>query len=748
MAKVAHAIALTGCALLLLLFVQLQVNFDLQNAFLDRVQSVFVTVVPLNLRQSSAPSSSDYVLGVGKADITGPVVQVDLMGYANSSQIGTGLRQRLNSRAFIIGSPTDPNERVLYLVLDTQSGDTAIRNGILEGLQALGSDYAMYTASNVAVTGTHSHSGPGAWLNYLLPQVTTLGFLPQSYQAIVNGTLLSIQRAHESLTPGTLTFGSTELQDANANRSPYAYLANPADERARYSADVDKTMTMLNFQRSSDSKTMGVLTWFPVHGTSMYGNNTITTADNKGVAAHLFEQSPPDNAADGFVAGFSQSNVGDTTPNVNGAWCEDGTNVQCSFEQSLCGTTNPSSEACHGRGPFYGLNDGGTASALEIGRRQHAGAAGLLTSLQAGSGSTAISGNVRSFHQFRDFSNFTFTMANGSVVTTCSGALGYGFAAGTTDGPGAFDFRQNTTDGQGNPLWLAARAALHQPSREQIECQRPKEILLDAGATLIPYQWAPNIVDLQVMRVGQLLIIVSPGEATTMSGRRWKESLGAAATNMSLTGSSEPLVVLGAPANSYTHYIATPEEYGVQRYEGASTLYGQWTINAYINSTTDLLPYLADSPPSVSLDAGPSPPDNRGNSLDFNSPVVYDGALGSPFGDVLTDVNSTPYHVGDNVVAVFQGANPRNDFHLEGTYAAVQSADNGETVADDMSWELLMEWKQTDTVTGASHTTLTWTVPEGTAPGQYKLVYNGDSKTPITGSIKSFTGTSGTFTVA
>jgi neutral ceramidase len=57
----------------------------------------------------------------------------------------------------------------------------------------------MYGQHNVAVTGTHSHAGPGAWFNYLLPQITTFGFDKQSYQAIVDGAVLSIQRAQESL---------------------------------------------------------------------------------------------------------------------------------------------------------------------------------------------------------------------------------------------------------------------------------------------------------------------------------------------------------------------------------------------------------------------------------------------------------------------------------------------------------------------------------------------------------------------
>ena len=155
---------------------------------------------PLLANTRAAPTGDKYLIGVGKADITGPVVEINFAGYAALAQTGTGLRQRLYSRAFIVGDVNNPDDRFVYLILDTQSGDTAVRYGILEGLTALGSGYSMYGQSNVAVTGTHSHSGPGAWFNYLLPQVTSLGFDKQSYQAIVDGALLSIKRAHESLT--------------------------------------------------------------------------------------------------------------------------------------------------------------------------------------------------------------------------------------------------------------------------------------------------------------------------------------------------------------------------------------------------------------------------------------------------------------------------------------------------------------------------------------------------------------------
>lgn len=333
-------------------------------------------------RATTTPAGDKYLIGVGKADITGPVVEINFAGYASPAQTGTGLRQRLYSRAFIVGDVARPQDRFAYLVIDTQGGDTAVRNGILEGLKALGGDYAaLYGASNVAVTGTHSHSGPGAWFNYLLPQVTSLGFDRQSYQAIVDGAVLSVRRAHDSLSEGYLDLGTVNVTDANLSRSLYAYLANPAEERARYGDEtVDKELTLLRFRRASDLKDVGVLTWFPVHGTSMLENNTHVSADNKGVAAYLFEQSVKGagNAAEGFVAGFSQANVGDTTPNVLGAYCDDGSGQMCSLEQSTC--ADGKSQSCHGRGPEFQKLDLGVSSCFEIGRRQFAAAKSLYVS--------------------------------------------------------------------------------------------------------------------------------------------------------------------------------------------------------------------------------------------------------------------------------------------------------------------------------------------------------------------------------
>ncbi|ODH13914.1 hypothetical protein ACO22_06804 [Paracoccidioides brasiliensis] len=706
-----------------------------------------------------------FLLGTGRADITGPVVEINFMGYADMNQVGTGLRQRIYSRAFIVGSVKDPDNCFIYLVLDNAMGDTAIRKGILDGLAEMGDEYSRYGKMNVAVTGTHSHSGPGAWMNYLLPQITSLGFDKQSYQAIVDGALLSIRRAHESLAPGCLTFGSTVVEEGAINRSPSAYLANPEEERNRYSSDVDNTLTLLKFDRLSDLKTVGILTFFPVHGTSLFGNNTLVTGDNKGVAAYLFERSVrgDDSYADNFVAGFSQSTVGDTTPNTLGAWCEDGSDVRCTFNESTCGGKNG---ACHGRGPYFRETDQGAKSCFEIGRRQYTAAKDLVEKMSATSTKIKGAQNVAAIHTFNNFSNFTFTspLDSSRVLKTCNASLGFSFAAGTTDGPGVFDFTQNGTDSSTeNPFWYIARSLIHAPSEEQKECQKPKVILLDVGSVNEPYPWSPNIVDIQLLRVGQVVIIVSSGEASTMAGRRWKEAIARSATDV--LNISDPIVVLGGPANTYVHYITTEEEYGVQRYEGASTLHGPHTLAAHMNLTLTYLPYLGDPSYTMKLPplpAGPSPPINTNTSYSFISPVVLDTApLLMSFGDVISSPDeSKTYKPGETVNTTFVGANPRNNLRLEGTFVTVefleQTSNTWEVVRDDFDWTLVYHWKRINSVLGISYVTVEWLIdddfysigdPRRLKSGTYRMRYFGDSKN-LNGDISKFEGVSGTFQVA
>ena len=155
--------------------------------------------------------------------------------------------------------------------LDIAMGDTGVRRSIVGNITNQFS--GIYTNENIAFVGTHQHSGVGGYLENLLPQVTSLGYVKQSADAIVTGTVLAVQRAHANLAPGRLSLGNTTILDANINRSPTAYLQNPASERTRYEFDQDKDMTLLRFD-DNNGNARGFLSFFAVHGTSLYEART------------------------------------------------------------------------------------------------------------------------------------------------------------------------------------------------------------------------------------------------------------------------------------------------------------------------------------------------------------------------------------------------------------------------------------------------------------------------------------------
>ncbi|KAI0644858.1 Neutral/alkaline nonlysosomal ceramidase [Trametes meyenii] len=689
--------------------------------------------------------SAQYLLGLGIADITGPVVETNMMGYANLPQTDTGLHMRQRSRAWIVADAANPSDRVVFINADIAMGDTGIRRSIVS---ALSSQFpGLYTNENIALSSTHQHSGVGGYLEDLLPQLTALGYVKETADAIVAGTVLAVQRAHASLAPGKLSLGNTTVVDGNRNRSPSAYLANPAEERARYEFDQDKDFSLLRFDDASGNA-RGFLSFYAVHGTSIYENNTLVSSDNKGMAAYLYEASVEPDAMPGnntFVAGFAQSNVGDTSPNTLGAFCEspgqpwDG--QACDFEHSTCGNKT---EDCHGRGPGFRISD--FESNRIIAQHQVDGAHALMNG-----GLAPVAGPVKWVHTYMNMSFRSFQLPNGTTVQTCPPAMGFSFAGGTTDGPGAFDFIQgdNSSNPQ-NPFWEIVKGAVTPfPNQQQTDCQFPKPILLNTGFAHFPYEWSPNTVDIQMLRIGQLVILVMPGELTTMSGRRIREALRAKLIAEGVVGDDAYVVVAG-PANTYAHYVATREEYAVQRYEGASTIFGQWTLDSYIDKYSSLVSFLgADAKGQPASD--PAPADQTSKAISLRTGVVFDAAgIGRNFGDVLTDVRtSSPYKAGEAVIATFVGANPRNNLRLEQTFLTVDQLVAGQwkAVRSDSHPSTTYQWARTSTILGTSTVNITWVVEDGTPSGTYRLTYFGDSK-PLIGDITPFVGHSSNFTIS
>lgn len=688
-----------------------------------------------NFQDFSTLSSDlgNYQIGAGIYDITGPIVDVGFMGYGTPSQVGAGLSFRLRARAYVFVDPTT-QKRIAFVSTDSCMVFTAVKQEVVAKLQSIYGN--IYSDDNVLLTGIHTHSGPAGYSDYVLYNIMSMGFHHRNFDTIVSGIVASITMAHENLSKGgSIYFNVGQLFNSSISRSPTAYANNPTWEKDMYKdGNTDKNMTLLRLEDENGNE-LGSINWFAVHGTSMNHSNKLVSGDNKGYASYLFEKlkngvtTKPGFGS--FVAAFSQTNSGDVSPNTKGAFCDNG--EPCEEAHSTCGGT---SENCHG----YGPGDTDFESTLIIGDNQFEKAVELYESA-----TEKLTGPIDYIHTFINMGNITVSAefsGSGKTEYTCSGSLGDSFAAGTTDGPGEFDFTQGNTS---NPYWNFIGHFLHKPSPQEIKCQGVKPILLDTGSVTFPALWTPQVLPIQLYRIGQLFIIAPPGEFTTMAGRRLRNTVRSALID---NGIKDPVVVIAALANAYSHYVTTYQEYLVQRYEGASTLYGPYTLAAYQQEFHSLAVALAKGQ-SSNYPAGTPPPTVPVDWWESSNDDDGDDDIFCSFGKPSSDVQST-YKRGMTVSVTFESANPSRDYRIQDTYLTVEKLNN------QGDWEVILTDGDAETRLMASYkffnypcqwdATIQWDIPTSAQSGTYRIQTFGSSKEPFRG-LKPYVGTSSSFIV-
>ncbi|XP_071828827.1 putative neutral ceramidase C [Apostichopus japonicus] len=689
------------------------------------ISCVFAFILGVALGQDP-----NFIVGVGIEDVTGPAADVNMMGYAHPGQTSRGIHTRLYSRAFIFCEVGNSDKCEVFVVVDFAMGATAINIGVFERLKTLYG--SMYTEKNVAICGTHTHSGPAGYLQYFVFDATSQGFVHDAYDNLVEGIFQSIRIAHENRAPSFVYHSTGELLDANINRSPYAYEANPANERARYTHDVDKVMTVLKIL-GEDMSDRGLISFFPVHPVSMNNTNRLLSSDNKGYASYIIEMEKNPGTFHGqgdFVAAFANTNQGDVSPNLEGAKCLD-TGEDCDRITSTC---NGRTALCVGVGPGKDMFE----STKIIGERQANKAMELYNS--AGH---LLDGTVGFVHQHVDMTDFDVELDGGGTVKTCKGAFGYSFAAGATDGAGFFPFTQSETETMPY-LEVLRDALLKEPSAELVACQAPKPVLLPIGEMHTPWEWAPSIIDTQMLRLGEFVIIVVPAEFSTMAGRRLRETITDYLENDGLSGAAAEIVGL---SNTYSDYVVTEEEYQTQRYEAASTIFGPNTLRAYQQQYTYLSEKLMEGSqptqgppiPNLLAEMGTTLADPEGDEDDVN---IVTG-LGPKIGELIMDTDAK-YRQGGVAMATFIAGNPRNDvFRMrDDTFLKVQRrvglGNNWNDVYTDADFCTRFLWDRASTSRrggSVSHATVVWDIPLDQTLGDYRLAHKGYRKDSVKGDI-------------
>ncbi|GGL07673.1 neutral/alkaline ceramidase [Mangrovihabitans endophyticus] len=670
---------------------------SLRTRLLAVSSAVLLLVTALTGGPAPAAPPGGYLVGVGIGDITGEAAEVGMLGYADPGQTTAGLASRQWARAFVVADAA--GRHVAFVSTEIDFVSQAVQQEVLRRLAAEHGD--VYGDANVVITATHTHSGPGGFSEYTLWNLTTFGFEAPVFEAIVSGIVRAIDAADASLAPGTVKIAEGTLRGANVNRSLPAFRADPPADQARFPDAVDTRMTVLRFEQGGTG--VGMIDFFPTHGTSMTPSNHLISADNKGYAAHLIEDGVHgvDWAHRGaFVAAFAQTNAGDMSPNLRD-------------------------------GGALGPTDDEFENTRIIGQRQADKAQELYASA-----TEELTGPIDFRGRYVDFSDVEVSGAytpDGQPHHTCPGALGQNFTAGAEDGPGPPIVDEG--DMRTNPLLLLAGIVVNPTPPDVRACQAPKQVFLGTGSQHPP--WTPQVMPLQVLRIGQLAVTTAPGEFTIVAGQRVRDAVDA-----ELSGVTTHQILAGY-ANTYAGYVATPEEYDLQHYEGAATHFGRYTGPAYEQELAKLAAALRDGRTTPSTVRPPALPQNR---ISARPGVVLDTPpLGKSFGSVLVQPGAA-YGRGATVRVDFVTGHPNNNLRDEGTFVEIQRQAGGQwhTVVTDSEWQTTYRWEREYLSVSTAH--ITWTVPADTPAGTYRVVHHGDAKN-LLGVITPFTGASRAFTV-
>ncbi|MFP5218935.1 MAG: neutral/alkaline non-lysosomal ceramidase N-terminal domain-containing protein [Actinomycetes bacterium] len=372
----------------------------------------------------------------------------------------------------------------------------------------------------------------------------------------------AVREAHAAKEPAKAAWGSARVSGVNRNRSIEAHLANHGMDLAYGQGSASdhphgeqaSVDDVLRVLRVDDVDGEPLSAWveFPVHLTASTPYNTLWDTE---IAGPTLEHLADRLDAPGFVGLYSNGASGDLQPRFD-AW-----NPQVLMD-------------LHGRR----LADG------------------AFTAWRAAGGSLdgAMPVDVR----------WTKACYCGQEVepgrsVSDEAVWGVPFLGGSEDGMSIFHETLGT-EGKRRPAELAdpvhGRKIPAAPSR--------------------PIGVHDDVPELQVLRLGDRLVLATPGEPSVEMARRFV----AAVSDVLPAGVSEAFVV--GLANGYLGYFVTPEEYDQQHYEGGHTVFGKWTSLLARDVLRALTASLRDGAPAPEPDEPPSL-----GGTDAGSPDVGDGGV-------------------------------------------------------------------------------------------------------------------------
>ena len=466
--------------------------------------------------------SGSFVAGIGKVDIT-PPPGVPMFGYSRArTRDASGVRTRLYARALYLEDAR--GERVALVQCDLGAISALLHGQVAEAVvREAGS-----AAGRLLLAATHTHSGPGGYFGagfYNHWGSNRAGYDPQLVAFLAQRLAWAVLDAYTSRAPARLGIAYSTMFGLTHNRSILAYANNPAPIESaevlwtmlpEYRA-VDPVLTMIRVDRLLDTGTqpLGAFSNFAIHGTVMPASNSFYSGDVHAAAERTLEWAIQRQyrVPQDVIHALTNGAEGDIAPAYT---------AQDAAETERLGT--------------------------DLGQK----AFELFQSLD-----NRLTADVRLGHNYEEVSLQVPQTVDGIPVCPHP-MLGVPVLGGSEEG---------------RSLLYDPEHGIYEGARQTTPegCHTWKLQALGWLQHLIPERDFPLSLTLQAIRINDLLLVAVPGEMTTELGQRLKRVL---LETMRNTGQEPTHVAVVGLANQYASYFTTPEEYAMQHYEGASTLYG------------------------------------------------------------------------------------------------------------------------------------------------------------------------------
>jgi hypothetical protein len=488
---------------------------------------LLVLAAPAAVRAAAKPPA--LRAGAGQADLTPPQFGYFLGGWTRADRLALGVSTRLYANALVLRRG---DTKIALVAAELFAIPAGLQEDVAKAVADLG-----YDRTTVLLAASHTHSAPGGFANNptyntAAPSAETITdptsfvelFQPapadrQLYTFLVGRIAEAIRRADADQAPAAAAWGRTELTGLTQNRSIEAHLADHGIDVAfgDGTPEMDPDGVNHTIDPAVDVLRVDKLTRkrrIPIGAWSAF-------ADHGTVVHSEFQSYSGDHHASAwrhFAARVrklgrvpERQTVVNVYPNADEGDQTAGIVHVGPAAANLVGTTEA---------------DAMLRAWRRAGRRLSRRPALDLRW-------------TRSCFCGRD-------TATGKVAA--KGVAGAGFLTGSEEGRGPlFDITGVPFEGRTSPF--------------------PDPVQGDKVQT--PVGDFPAAVPLAVYRVGDRAIATIPGEATKEAGVRVR-----AAVQGAMAGAGVKGVVIAGLAQEFIQYITTPEEYGTQSYEGASTLYG------------------------------------------------------------------------------------------------------------------------------------------------------------------------------